>query len=229
MNPVRDLTPLELDRDRTARALSVEELRDWLALLDASEFAQRHDLPELARFMLATGLRLGETLGVTWADLDLSTGTVAVRRTIIRAKGKGLIAKRVKSRASERGLLLPTWCVELLRARRVRLGAFEGPVFPDARGGWRDRSNVGKAFREVRTGSDFEWVKTHTYRKTVATLLDQSGASARMIADQLGHSRVSMTQDVYLGRRAGNAANLAAIEAYNPDRPPTEAEGGDVT
>ncbi|MFL6133885.1 MAG: tyrosine-type recombinase/integrase [Nocardioidaceae bacterium] len=42
-------------------------------------------------------------------------------------------------------------------------------------------------------------MKTHTYRKTVATLLDQSGASARMIADQLGHSRVSMTQDVYLG------------------------------
>jgi integrase len=227
VNPVRDLTPLELDRDRTARAMSVEELRTWLALLDASEFAQRHDLPELARFMLATGLRLGETLGVTWADLDLSAGTVAVRRTIIRAKGKGLIAKRVKSRASERGLLLPTWCIELLRARRVRLGAFEGPVFPDSRGGWRDRSNVGKAFRAVRTGSDFEWVKTHTYRKTVATLLDQSGASARMIADQLGHSRVSMTQDVYLGRRAGNAANLAAIEAYNPDRPPVDAGGGD--
>jgi hypothetical protein len=27
VNPVRDLTPLELDRDRTARALSVEEMR----------------------------------------------------------------------------------------------------------------------------------------------------------------------------------------------------------
>ena len=38
-----------------------------------------------------------------------------------------------------------------------------------------------------------------------------------MIADQLGHSRVSMTQDVYLGRRAGNATNLAALEAFNPD------------
>ena len=38
-----------------------------------------------------------------------------------------------------------------------------------------------------------------------------------MIADQLGHSRVSMTQDVYLGRRAANPANLAALEAYNPD------------
>lgn len=225
INPVRDLTPLEQDRDRTARALSVEELRAWLALLDANPHAQRHDLPELARFMLATGLRLGEALGVTWADVDLTLGTVTVVRTIVRVKGKGLVAKRVKSRASERGLLLPSWCVELLRARRVRLGAFEGPLFPDSRGGWRDRSNVGKAFRQVRGGSEFEWVKTHTYRKTVATLLDQSGATARMIADQLGHSRVSMTQDVYLGRKAGNAANLRALEAYNPDLPVGDADG----
>jgi integrase len=218
VNPVRELTPLELNRDRTARALSVEEMRAWLSLLDGNEVARRQDLPELARFMLATGLRLGEALGVTWTDVDLAAGTIAVRRTIVRVAGQGLVAKRVKSRASERALLLPPWCVELLRARRVRLGAFEGPVFPDSRGGWRDRSNVGKAFREVRGGSNFEWVKTHTFRKTVATLLDQSGASARMIADQLGHSRVSMTQDVYLGRRASNSANLAALEAFNPDR-----------
>jgi len=92
---------------------------------------------------------------------------------------------------------LASWCVELLRARRVRL---------------------------VRGGLDFEWVKSHTYRKTVATLLDQSGASARMIADQPGHSRVSMTHDVSLGRRAGNAANLAALEAFNPDLVPSQGQ-----
>ena len=67
-------------------------MRQWLALLDASEFAQRHDLPELARFMLATGLRLGEALGVTWADVDLTAGTVSVTRTIVRIKGQGLVA-----------------------------------------------------------------------------------------------------------------------------------------
>ena len=133
----------------------------------------------------------------------------------------------MKSKASERSLLLPPWCVELLRARRVRLGGFDGPVFPDSNGGWRDRSNVGKSFRRVRKGTEFEWVKTHTYRKTVATLLDQSGASARMIADQLGHSRVSMTQDVYLGRRASNAGNLAALEASNPDLAARRATGDD--
>ena len=47
------MTPLEQDRDRTARALSVEEIRDWLAILDKDPVARRKDLPELARFILA--------------------------------------------------------------------------------------------------------------------------------------------------------------------------------
>ena len=153
-NYVRDLTPLEFDRDRTARALSLEEVRDWLRVLDADPVAQHHDLPELARFMRATGLRLGEALGVTWADVDLAAGTVAVRRTIIRVQGKGLVAKRVKSKASERGLIMPSWCIEMLKERRVRRGGFEGPVFPDSLGGWRDRSNVGRASERARQGSD---------------------------------------------------------------------------
>ena len=37
-----------------------------------------------------------------------------------------------------------------------------------------------------------------------------------MIADRLGHSRVSMTRDVYLGRRAANTGNLAALDPYDP-------------
>lgn len=49
----------------------------------------------------------------------------------------------------------------------------------------------------------------------MVTLLDESGASPRMIADQLGHSRDSMTMDVYLGRRASNAGNLTALEAWH--------------
>ncbi|EAP98513.1 phage-related integrase [Janibacter sp. HTCC2649] len=216
-NPVRDVTPLEADRDRTARALSLKQVREWLAILDANPEAVRNDLPELARFMLATGLRLGEGLGVRWSDIDMKRGVVNIERTVIRIKGKGLKASRLKSRTSYRVLVMPDWCVVMLRDRRVRLGAFDGPVFPDAKGGYRDRNNVGRAFREVRKGTEFAWVKTHTYRKTVATVLDGSSSSARLIADQLGHSRISMTQDVYMGRRAVDAAVADALGALDPD------------
>ncbi|MGY0537725.1 tyrosine-type recombinase/integrase [Nocardioides sp. YJ-D4] len=72
---------------------------------------------------------------------------------------------------------------------------------------------------------DFEWLTTHTYRKTVASTLDEAGISGRQVADQLGHSRVSMTQDTYLDRRPVNENNLRALEAIDPDV--TESDEGD--
>lgn len=50
------------------------------------------------------------------------------------------------------------------------------PVFPDVIGGCRDRNNIEKDFRKVRAGTAFEWVVPHTYRKTVATLLDPAAS-----------------------------------------------------
>ena len=41
---------------------------------------------------------------------------------------------------------------------------------------------------------------SHSFRKTVATLIDDEGLSARIGADQLGHAKVSMTQDKYMSR-----------------------------
>ncbi len=38
-------------------------------------------------------------------------------------------------------------------------------------------------------------------RKTVASFLDDADVSTRKISDQLGHSKVSMTQDRYRGRK----------------------------
>ena len=41
---------------------------------------------------------------------------------------------------------------------------------------------------------------THSCRKTIATFIDDEGLSARIGADHLGHSHVSMTQDRYMAR-----------------------------
>jgi integrase len=50
------------------------------------------------------------------------------------------------------------------------------------------------------------------FRKTAATELDRAGLSARQIADQLGRSKVSMTQDHYFGRRAVDSAAAEALD-----------------
>ena len=106
---------------------------------------------------------------------------------------------------------IPAWLVAILAARRPEHGG-SVPVFPDAAGGSRDRNNIERDFRQVREGTPFAWVVPHTYRKTVATFLDDSGLSALTVADQWGHARSSMTQDVYMGRKAVNRAAASALE-----------------
>jgi integrase len=66
-------------------------------------------------------------------------------------------------------------------------------------------SNTTKDLREALDLLGFDWVTSHVFRKTVATRLDEAGMSARVIADQLGHAKPSITQDVYMGRKVVNA------------------------
>ncbi|PSL56551.1 phage integrase family protein [Saccharothrix carnea] len=58
-----------------------------------------------------------------------------------------------------------------------------------------------------------------TFRRSVATILDEAGLTARQIADQLGHSKVSTTQDVYMARKVTSRKAADALEAVKGFRP----------
>lgn len=200
-NPTRDIGRIATTPRRQPRALTREEREEWIKQLHADPVSRRKDLPDLCAFMLATGVRIGEALAVAWDDVDLDGRLVVIEHTIIRVKGQGLVRKTTKSLAGERTLRLPGFAMGMLR-RRQQDSVGRGPVFPDGRGGWRDPSNASGSLRTARGSADFAWVTSHVFRKTAATELDAAGLSARQIADQLGHAKVSMTQDKYLGRRA---------------------------
>lgn len=217
-NPTRELERLHSESRREPRALSEQERMAWFLGLSQDEVALRQDLVDLTAFLLATGLRLGEVLAVLWRDVDLESGVLTVEATLIRITGQGLIRKPTKSRAGMRALLLPSWAVAMLKARTsVGVGPHE-PIFATMDGTYRDPRNVSRAIASARDRIGFGWVTAHSWRKTTATILDSSGASARMIADQLGHSRISMTQDVYLGRRLGESVVQTALEHVDPAR-----------
>jgi len=211
-NPIRDIGRIRgTNRKVKARSLTVAECVAWLARLEEDEAAVRRDLPDLTRWLLATGLRIGEDIAVSWDDIDLDASTVAIDHKMIRVTGRGLVrVPRPKSDAGHRTLPLPLFAVRMLRRRgRVRV---EGPLFPAAHGGWRDPSNTSRDLREARGSAEFSWVTSHVFRKTCATILDESELSARQIADQLGHAKVSMTQDNYLGRRLTSRGTAETLD-----------------
>jgi integrase len=99
---------------------------------------------------------------------------------------------------------------------RIRASGFvlgDNPVFPAPHGGLRDPSNTQADLREAFTTAGFEWVTSHVLRKTVATLMDQAGLSARAAADHFGHSKPSMTTDVYFGRGIMDTGAAAVLES----------------
>lgn len=72
---------------------------------------------------LALGLRQSEALALQWSDINLLDGTLEIRRTLHRVKGKGLVYEAPKTSKSERKLALPPRLVaELIEHKRRQTG-----------------------------------------------------------------------------------------------------------
>lgn len=175
-----------------------------------AEFAQNTDMADVVTLFAATGCRIGELLGIRWQDIDLDERVVHITGNIISITGVGPVRVDVtKTEAGLRTLPLPQFAVDML-ADRPRTGEL---VFESERGGPRYPDSVSRQWRQMRVALGLDWVTTHTFRKTVATLIDEEGLSARVAADHLGHAQVSMTQNVYMGRGRSHAAVAEALDS----------------
>lgn len=203
VNPVREAVSVPSPRS-TARALTPAEVEALTDKLRSDDEAVQLDLPDLVEWMLGTGARIGETLAVRRSVLTVGSdgATWEINATVVRARGQGLIVQpRPKTEAGWRVLALPAHLALMLEQRRPAF-RWHDAVFPSPRANaLRDPSRAAKDLRSVLDRLGFDWVHSHTFRKTVATRLDEAGFSARSIADQLGHAQPSVTMDVYMGRR----------------------------
>lgn len=200
VNPARDVAAMPSPPPAGAKPLTSDQFGTLIAALSASPRCVDADLVDPITLLMATGLRRSELLGLRWSDY--SGGELRVTGTLVRVAGRGLIrSDRGKTEGSIRTLRLPQFAVDMLTERRRRRFWGEHPmIFPSTAGTWRDPNNFGKQLRGVRDELGIPDVTTHSFRKSVATLIDDAGLSARVGADQLGHAKVSMTQDRYMAR-----------------------------
>lgn len=230
-NPVRELSPIE-GKTKKVRSLTPDERVDLLRGLDElvadNRYYKRSDLPDFVRFLIGTGVRIGEAVAVRWRDLNLTDKKVFVDGTeiaphsvwingnIVDVVGEGLKRHDGKTENADRQLALPQFLVAMLMVRRDADAVDDEPVFPSETLGWKHPNNVRRSWRSARAELGYEWVTPHVFRKTAATILDDTNMTARQIADQLGHAKPSMTQDVYMGRGSTNPAAAAALhDAYS--------------
>lgn len=215
-NPVLQVSRIESTRKpKGAPALAAGELRELLEKLRASDRCQRADLVDPVMILAATGMRRSELLALRWSDFDEAAGTLSVAGKVVRIAGAGL--RRLdtgKTESSERVVPLPKFAVNVLTARRGRDFLGEQPmIFPSTAGSWRDPDNFNKQWRAIRADLGVPEVTSHSFRKSVATYIDDAGMSARIGADQLGHAKVSMTQDKYMRRGKVHVEVAAVMDA----------------
>jgi len=90
-----------------------------------------------------------------------------------------------------RTLVLPRRAVELPDTDN---DAESCPVFAAPKGGLRDPSNTQAVLRAAfKTTAAMRWVMRNFYRRTVASLMDDAGKTARAVDDQRDHNQPSMS------------------------------------
>ena len=194
----RDVDPTDTVRD-ISRAFTRAERDAVIALAKTHKPTEHLDVADFVAFMAGLGVRIGEARNQLWSDVDLDGGKVLIRGT--------------KTSGSTRMVTLPEWLSTTLRDRAERFGT-EGVVFHSPgtsdRTKPRDQRNLMRAIRRILDDAGHRWATPHTFRRTVASLIDEAGESVALAADVLGHKDASMTARVYLGRR-GDTSRAAAV------------------
>ena len=155
------------------------------------------------RLGIATGMRLGEVLGLTWGAVDFGHGLVSVVRTL---KADGTL-KEPKTEAGRRVVAVDAVTMAHLKAwKALQAEALDtlcidvgeaSPVLCSATGGFLGTANFERWWRSFRTGAGFPDLRYHELRHTQATQLLAQGVDVKTVQARLGHSDASLTLNWY--------------------------------
>lgn len=151
---------------------------------------------------ILTGMRIGETLALRWEDIDWTHNIISVRRNVVKAydpetKSDRYFVGSPKTRQGYREIpLLP-----VLRRTLRDIGGKTpdtGNYIVGGSGKPTAHSSVRETYSRFLKRHRLPDINFHGLRHTYATLLVESGGDIKTISTLLGHSKVSLTLDLYV-------------------------------
>lgn len=231
MDGVRYTKPVKPSSEH--RVLSVEEQRIFLDVAKAS-----HNYYPYA-FILETGLRTGELIGLTWDAIDWDRQTLTVNKTLeFRHNQQIWRAGPPKTQASYRTIPLTKRALDILseikKSRETQKLSDELSQvlsYTDRHTGLTSNLVLSDlVFVNYRTGmpaknSSYDThlyklcqkagippFSMHTLRHTYATRAIESGMQPKVLQKLLGHSSIKTTMDTYV--HVTNDSMIKAIEQF---------------
>ena len=142
---------------------------------------------------LATGLRLGELLGLQKEDIDMDRNTISVRHNLTRVNRQFKL-DTPKTKSSWRTISVDPQVLKIIK----EIFTDNSYVFHTVKGDPLSPSNTSSLFQEVLAMANIKDVRFHDLRHTHATQLIASGCSIKMVSERLGHSNVNITLSLYV-------------------------------
>jgi integrase len=195
------------------RSDHIVALLDGARQLDQESRARRGQQRALLATLIFAGLRIGEALALSWSEVDMARGTIAVRNS--------------KTDAGMRSVnILPVLSKELTSYRKQLTGSDGGLVFATSTGTQHSALNIrrrvlARAIERANAERALAGrepivvgLTPHSLRRTFASLLFAIGETPPYVMAQMGHTSANLTLSVYarqMLRRDGEPERLRAL------------------
>lgn len=199
-NPSDAVRPPRADR-KEIRSLSEGDVRH---LLEVAAGTRHH---AIWVFLVTTGVRLGEALGLKWSDIEFAESRAHIRRALQRQRGAGIVFVEPKTAKSRRTVPIPPETLAILLNHRHAQEADRREaaaqwvehdlVFPSPIGRPIDMSFLSLIFHRALKQAGLPRHRIHDLRHTAATHLLTRHVHPKIVQDLLGHSTIAITLDTY--------------------------------
>lgn len=160
---------------------------------------------------LASGLRLGELLGLSWDNVDLENGILKVRKSLNRLKTfdeksskktKLILQDTPKTSTSRRNVPIPESINEELKKHKEKQveEGLNNPwnlVIISEVGTPLEPRNLVRSLHRIVRSCGIPHLNLHALRHTFATRLLEANEHPKVVQDMLGHATIGMTLDTY--------------------------------
>ncbi|MBM7319504.1 site-specific integrase [Streptococcus suis] len=199
-NPVKLLKKLPIEKTKM-QFWTVKEFQQFLTLFEPEEY----NIKLLFTLLFFTGLRLGEALALTWQDIDFSTNTIHITKSVYVNKGVSYISS-TKTKAGTRRIIinkklsqeLQYWqqqqkhLLEQFTSDSISLQVFQSSPITIT------KNSIEKQYKKIlERDATLKKIRIHDFRHSHASLLINQGEDYLVVKERLGHASITTTIDTY--------------------------------